>query len=111
MRGEHNNLSVQVEENASAGLAKYSAIHSSISNQSMGEYVNEIKVIQNMKLELNLRQFRHSGVIHQLLPWPRSVDCSRRAWHGNKRFSVTEPFSHGDHKQLVLSFISHRHSQ
>lgn len=47
------------------------------------------------------------GVFHQLLLWPRSVDCSGTVWQGNKRFSVTEAFSHGDHQQLALSFTSH----
>lgn len=52
-----------------------------------------------MKLE-------HFALAHQLLLKPCSVECSGKAWQGNKWFSVTEALSHGDHQQLVLSFPS-----
>lgn len=51
-------------------------------------------------------EMEHFGLANQLLPWPRCVDCSGIVWQGNKWFSVTEPFSHGDHQQLALSFTS-----
>lgn len=47
------------------------------------------------------------GLVHRLLPRPRSADCSGIVWQGNKRFSVTKAFSHADHQQLALSFTSH----
>lgn len=53
-------------------------------------------------------EWEHLGPFSgQLLPQPgpRGEDCSGR---GNKRFSVTEPFSHGDRQQLALSRTSCR---
>ena len=105
MRGEHNNLSVQVEENASTGYWLF--IHPSAINQWVNRWMKSMKSYKKKKETGAEPERQHVGRVHQLLPSPRSVDCSGIVRQGNKWFSVTEPFSHGDHQQLALSFTSH----
>lgn len=65
----------------------------------MNESMNTVSEVKSIKL--NRRAFA---------PLTSSVDCSGTAWQSYEWFSVTEPFSHGDHQQLSLSFTSHAHS-
>lgn len=76
---------------------------------AINERINEWNQWSHIKNEAGVKpETEHFGLAVQLLPCrPRGGDCSGIVWQGNKWFSVTEPFSHGDHQQLVLSFTSH----